>query len=563
MSRKLSITLILVLLVSLFLARPALAAKTYRAERFDVQIDLEGNGSAVITETVEFRFEGDPFTFAFREISATETDGLTFLEASMDGASMSQGTEAGQVEVEAGDPLKVTWHFAPTSNTTHVFTVRYRADGVIRKGDGDTFIWRAIPEEHEYSIAHSTITLTHPPQADVLEQPTLDWNFDSAWEEDRIILTASDIPEDQDLIVTARFAPDSLGQVAPQWQVRQERAAAATAQALPVGFFAGIATLILGGLGLLTFIRANGRELNLSAVLPTPNPPSDIPPGLIGKLTKQQHGFMGTIFDLAQRGILEVREEKGSWGTSEHILYRRHQVASLQPHEQGLLDALFKPGETQIKMNDIGMRLASKHTLFDEPLEQELIQRGWLDLERKQRRAVLLTVGVVGIGIALITFVFSMVMGGINLSTNAAWIPLVAAVAGISAGIFLLSIALLIYAASFSILTPSGEEQSARWKGFAEYLKQVSKGREPAIRPDYFERYLPYAAAFGLGANWAKYFQTLGGVPLPVWFHAPVGSHGNFAAIVAVMSASDSTGAGGGAGGGAAGASGGGSSGAG
>jgi len=92
MSRKLSVTMIFVLLVSLFLASPVLAAKTYRAERFDVQIDLEGNGSAVITETVEFRFEGDPFTFAFREISATETDGITFLEASMDGVPMAQGT---------------------------------------------------------------------------------------------------------------------------------------------------------------------------------------------------------------------------------------------------------------------------------------------------------------------------------------------------------------------------------------------------------------------------------------------------------------------------------------
>src|SRR5512134_396352 len=148
MSRRLSVTLISVLLVSLFLASPALAAKFYRAERFDVQIDLEGNGSAVITETVEFHFEGDPFTFAFREISATETDGLTFLEASMDGTPMAQGTGAGQVDVEPGDPLKVTWHFAPTVNATHVFTVRYRAEGVIRKGDGDTFIWRAIPEDH-------------------------------------------------------------------------------------------------------------------------------------------------------------------------------------------------------------------------------------------------------------------------------------------------------------------------------------------------------------------------------------------------------------------------------
>ena len=152
MTRKLSSIFILILSVSLIVATPAQAAKSYYAEYFDVQIDLQEGGSAIVTETVKFHFTGDPFTFAFREISARETDGLTFLEASMDGAPLPQGTQAGQVEVQAGDPLKVTWHFPPASDTAHVFVVRYRVDGVIRTGDGDTLIWRAIPEEHDYSI---------------------------------------------------------------------------------------------------------------------------------------------------------------------------------------------------------------------------------------------------------------------------------------------------------------------------------------------------------------------------------------------------------------------------
>ena len=203
MTRKLSVTLILVLLASLFVATPASAAKSYYAERFDVQIDIQENGSAIVTETVEFRFSGDPFTFAFREVSAAETDGLIFLDASMDGVPMPLGTEAGQVEVEAGNPLKVTWHFPPTSDAAHVFTVRYRAEGVIRKGDADTLIWRAVPEDHDYSISNSTIILTYPPKATLLGQPTLDWNHDSRWEGDRIILTASGLAEDEDLILTA------------------------------------------------------------------------------------------------------------------------------------------------------------------------------------------------------------------------------------------------------------------------------------------------------------------------------------------------------------------------
>lgn len=565
MKRKLSVTLILVLLASLFVTSPALAAKSYYAERFDVQIDIQENGSAIVTETVEFHFSGDPFTYAFREISGTETDGLTFLDASMDGVPMPQGTGHGQVQVEAGNPLKVTWHFSPTFDAAHVFTVRYRAEGVIRKGDADTLIWRAIPEDHDYSINHATIIVTYPPKATLLGQPTLDWNYDSKWEQGRFILTTSGLAEDEDLILTAKFSPNSLTQAAPQWQVQKERTDAATSKALPIGVISGIATLVLGGLGLFTYARANARELNLSPLLSTANPPSDVSPAIVGKLTGQHHNFMSAIFDLAQRGVLEVQEEKGFWGTKNHVLAHRGQdrMAALKPFEQGLMEALFKPGETEISMNEVATRLGMKSNLFDKPLEQELIQRGWLDEERKGKRTWLTAAGIVMIFLSIIVGFIGTAAGGIVSSRNPAWFTAVAVLVGLSAGLFILSIPLLIYAGTFSILTPAGEEQAARWKGFAEYLKQVSKGREPAIRPDYFERYLAYAAVFGLGAGWAKYFQNLGGVPLPIWFHATAGNDGDFGALVAVMSASDSAGAGGDGGAGAGGASGGGSSGAG
>ena len=133
--------------------------------------------------------------------------------------------------------------------------------------------------------------------------------------------------------------------------------------------------------------------------------------------------------------------------------------------------------------------------------------------------------------------------------------------AGVSAALFILSIPWLVYGATFSVLTPSGENQSVLWKGFGEYLKQVSKGKEPTSSQEYFEKYLAYAAVFGLGKEWAKHFQELGGVPLPAWLHAMDGLDGDFGAMVAIMSASDTAGAS--ADGGGGGASGGGSSGAG
>ena len=562
MNRKLFILLLLIPLISILRVQPASAAKSYYAEFFDVQIDLQEAGSAVITETVKFHFEGDPFTFAFREISARETDGLTFLEASIDGIPMPQGTGAGQVEVEGGDPLRVTWHFAPTSGAAHVFTVRYRVLGVIRKGESDTLTWRAVPEQHDYSIERSTVILTYPPVTALLETPSLNTDFEAAADENRVVLTTGGLAEDEDLVLTARFAPGSLTRAAPQWQTEQEQANAAAAHAIPAGLAAGFVTLVLGGLGLLTYIRANGRELTISPVVPNASPPSTLSPAVVGKLAIQPHAFMGTIFDLAQRGLLEIREETGGWGTRKHVLVRKDHSIALSPFERGLLEALFKPDEKQINLSEVAGRLAAKHDLFDEPLEQELIQRGWLDPDRKQKRTRLAGTGWISLLLAFALFIAALLFTAARYQ-NVQLAVILAGLAGVGLGLFILSVALLIYAGSFSVLTPAGEDQAARWKGFAEYLKQVSKGREPAIRPDTFERYLPYAAVFGLGANWAKYFQELGNVPLPVWFHGIRGSDPNFGAIVAVMAASDSSSAGGGGGAGGAGASGGGSSGAG
>ncbi len=561
MTRKLSLILTIILLFSLFVVNPVLAEKSYSADRFDVHIELQEDGSAVVTETVIFRFQGGDFTYVFREISATETDGITFLEASMDGKSMPLGTGAGQVEVQAGDPLKVTWHFPPSSDA-HTFVVRYRADGVIRKGEADAFIWRAIPPNHEYPIASSTVTLTYPSKASLLEQPSLSRGFQTGSVDAAISLTSTNIAENEEMIITARFAAGSLTSATSQWQTRQAQRNTVTRTSLPVGFVAGILTLLLGGAGLAVYVRSNTRDLPVNADVVTATPPGNVPPAIVGKLTGQASSFMGTIFDLAQRGALEVKEEKGFWGSTNHVLERKESSVVLRPHEQGLLDAIFKAGETQVNMNEIGTRLSMKTKFFDEPLERELVERGWLDLERKQKRTRQVALAILGMVAAMVfgfisLFGFGSSLGGVNISA-----VLFAAIFGVSAAGFILCLILAIYAGTFSVLTPNGEEQSARWKGFAKYLEQVSKGRESAIRPDLFEIYLPVAAVFGLGAKWAKYFEQLGGVPLPVWFHAMAGSNGDFGAMVAVMSASDSSGASAAAGGGA-GASGGGSSGAG
>jgi hypothetical protein len=560
MFRKNVLPLLIVLALLAVVVTPVFAAKDYRAERFDVQFDLQPDGSALVTETVVFRFDGGPFTYAFRDIEATETDGVTFIAASMDGEQMPVGTNAGEVEVTGRDPLKVTWHFAPTSDSTHEFVVRYRVAGVVRTGETDTIRWRAIPEEHAYPIERSSITLTYPESARPIGPPTLDRAYEISALPIGYRLTTTDIPDDQEVILTAYFAAGTAAMTTPQWQLRQAQVEAAGARALPIGLLAAAVTLVLGGLGLFAYARAQRRE-PIGSIPTTSNiPPDDLPPALVGKLTGRAEGFMGTLFDLAQRGVLEVHEDKGWWGAKKYRLELKPTAAPLKAHEQGLLSAIFKPGETTVDMSAVSTRLASKHKAFDEPLEQELINRGWLDLDRKRQRRNLGVTGFLFIMGSLGLFMLGVV--GAGLAGDIEQASLWAALIGVAAGGFVISIGLLIYAATFSPLTPEGEAEAARWQSFAKYLKQTGKDQSATVSAADFERYLPLAAAFGLGSAWAKHFQRTGGAPLPAWFHAMPGSDGDFSAIVAVMYASDSAGASAASGGGA-GASGGGASGAG
>jgi uncharacterized membrane protein len=112
-------------------------------------------------------------------------------------------------------------------------------------------------------------------------------------------------------------------------------------------------------------------------------------------------------------------------------------------------------------------------------------------------------------------------------------------------------------------LSDAGARLAAEWKGFHEYLKNVTRAKAAVTRPDAFALYLPYAAAFGLLLQWARYFGKEDDTELPAYFQAlPHTGASSMAAFVAMTSATTSSG-GSGAGAAGAGAAGGGASGAG
>lgn len=217
---------ILILVIGLLLAIQVspVDARSYYSERFDVQIDIQDNGSLIVTETVVFYFEGGPYTYAFRDLALRELDRVEILEASMDGQVLPQGDQAGQVEVHAdNDPIEITWHFSPTSDTARTFTLKYLVEGNIRRVDGlDALSWRAIPEEHEYVIRSSTISIQYPPDLTPTGDPTLK-GAQAQLEQNpgQIVFKTTNILKDRPLIVTVHFPQGALIDRTPAWQTRQ------------------------------------------------------------------------------------------------------------------------------------------------------------------------------------------------------------------------------------------------------------------------------------------------------------------------------------------------------
>src|SRR5690606_42077384 len=76
----------------------------------------------------------------------------------------------------------------------------------------------------------------------------------------------------------------------------------------------------------------------------------------------------------------------------------------------------------------------------------------------------------------------------------------------------------------FGLVMPARTKRGARVLeeilGFEEFLRRVEKDRfDRVIRtPEMFEKYLPYAMAFGVESNWARAFADIYREP-PDWYH--------------------------------------------
>lgn len=561
--------------ICLFAVAPA-AAKDYYASRFDARIEVLPGGALRVTETLVFHFTEGTFREVFRTIPTRRTDGVQFVSASMDGLVLPEGDGPGTIDVRQKDGLRVEWHFGPVGPSTHTFELTYVARGVVQEtADTDLLEWRALPREHDYRIDSSTVELDLPEQptgSPELETRRVDGGADVSVVDGAVVVRADTIRRNGSFVVSVGLPRHSVLDAPPAWQARQAR----QLERMPI-WVSTAAGVLLAGLVLLFALGQNYERTPAEADVQWESmiPPESLPPALAGALVSngqpQLEHAMATLFALAERGILVIREgERGMFGTRHFTLERVRQRATLAPHEQAALSVAFgrsrsdtsSSGEAPdvdagatVSLADARKNLsrASGWRAFKSAVMTELAQTDMLDARRQASRRRFGKAGVILILFAVVAAAACLFL----IDENGGWPFLVPLALGIVA------VVSFIVMGSQTPLSNAGVRRAERWRAFKTHIAHPQE-----IEPRWGAagtaeaRMLPIAIALGLAAAWSKYLKKRN-ADTPAWFHAASGVESGhaFAAFVAHGGAS-AHGGGAGGGGASAGAAGGGASGA-
>ena len=381
-------------------SQPAFAQeKSYSAERFDVDVVVQDDGSLLVTETVIFTFVGEPFTFVFRELPTNFTDGITDIVAKVDGRIYPQGTEAGQVEITGRNPIRVEYHFEPTVGTSRTFELQYTMNGVVRQEeDADLLIFQPLPDEYEYPIASSTVTVTYPRAAVPTADPTITaGNATVTQVGNEITFTKQNLSPDEPLVFSLPFESGSLISTAPEWQARR----ASQLAMLPYWTVGGFIFFTGGIFLIIRYWRKNRAKVPKTKEIAY-EAPGKLSPAFVGMLLTPgaEPGWahaLGTLFDLADRGVLQIDElDDKKWYRQHDFMIRLvERPSSLTLHEQAFLDLLFdtkKGWVDEIKMSKLSSQVnSSAWKSYAETLKDEFEAAGYVSKRAKKRERIYLS----------------------------------------------------------------------------------------------------------------------------------------------------------------------------
>jgi uncharacterized membrane protein YgcG len=266
-----------------------------------------------------------------------------------------------------------------------------------------------------------------------------------------------------------------------------------------------------------------GRDPRAGPIAVQYAPPEGLTPGEAGTLvdnSANMRDITASIVDLAVRGFLRIEETKsehmmGLWSDKDYtfsLLKPRQEWSSLKEHERDLLDGLFPGGVQAMNLSDLHNRFYTVLPSIRSDLFNSLVLRGYYRRRPDSVRQAWISRGVM-LGVIL-------AWGGVSLGAHLGMPPLPFILAAIMSGAVVCGFGWFMTAH-----TASGADALVHVLGFEDFLNHVEADRfnRTDKTPEMFEKFLPYAMAFGVEKNWSKAFQGLYTQP-PQWYRGSYGS---------------------------------------
>jgi uncharacterized membrane protein len=413
--------------------------------------------------------------------------------------------------------MAVRWYFPETSNASRDFVFRYTVIGGVRMNaeEGDSVFWKAIPSDHAFPISSARVTIRFPETPDFGDAVTFSTAADITFETNSVTYVAQQpIPAGQEMEVGVAFGPGLIEAEAPAWQTSQQRS-----DTLNLLFGVLGAFLLVGGLAgviLLWYTRGRDPQVGLAAAYLT-ELPSDIPPAVAGTLVDERadtQDIIASLIDLARRGYLEMEETKTSGflglGGGSEFTFRRtdKQWTDLVAFEETILDKVFG-SHYERSLSDLKNKFYTAIPEIKRNLYKQTVSEGVFSTNPDTVRGRYAGLGVVLLVVAIGAGILG--LGAFAERAGAIICPFI--------GIGVAGAALIITGQAMPVKTRRGAEETAKWKAFRQYLREIESYTDLEQATDQFDRYLPYAIAFGLERSWINKFSRVPTTPIPYWYH--------------------------------------------
>lgn len=478
----------------------------------NADITINSNGTVDYVETWVVNFQGSGFTFAFRDIPLNKTTGISSWGVTENGLSYQNSSTGENVYSlrETSESSRITWCFSPTTNKIRTFELRYTVQGSIAIYDDlDRYFWKFIESDRGYTILSSHVQV-HLPGSFAAENLKFTGSDHRILNGSTVEFQGGPFISGDEWEIGVRFPHGTLTSSAPDWQAADDNAGFYSL--LIVAAAAVILILSVMAVYLIWYTFGRDKPIGVRAKF-IPRPPSDIPPGIVGILLDERadmEDILATVVDLSRRGFMEITEtNQPSFTKRADFEFKRLEggQGTLLAYEERLLYALFGSRKSK-KLSNLKNKFYSALPEIKKLMYQEVTRQKYFPTNPEKVRSSYTCGGIAG----LIIFGF---VGFILFSWLAEYS--FAAIC-LAASIVVFPLGIAIVGRVMPRKTHHGAKQAAIWNSFKNYLKDIEKYSKLKGATDQFEKYLPYAIAFGLERRFVRQFSQVD-TPIPTWYH--------------------------------------------